>query len=219
VLIPRRGSRAFSGTAVLATVAICLVVFVGIWTVQRVQAKVSAARNGARSPSITRAVVDAMSRELRMASYDPGNALPVSTGPCAPGVKQGITEATRTKIRFRQDLNGDGVIAPSGGEDVTYELVGDTIRRSDGVHAPAVLASGIAVNGLTFRYFDGGDPPAEIVPTGATAALTGCQRDRIARVRIDVLAHVTNPDPRGSTPIASLAESEVALRNRSLANF
>jgi hypothetical protein len=214
VLIPRRGSRAFSGTAVLATVAICLVVFVGIWTVQRVQAKVSAARNKRRGPSITRAVVDKMSRELRMASYDPANALPVSTGPCAPGVKQGIIEATRTKIHFRQDLNGDGVIAPSGGEDVTYELIGDTIRRSDGIHPPAVLASGIAANGLTFRYFDGGEPPAEIVPAGATPALTACQRDRIARVRIDVLAHVTNPDAGSSTPIASLAESEVALRNR-----
>jgi hypothetical protein len=218
VLIPRRGSRAFSGTALLATVAICLVVFVGIWTVQRVQAKVSA-RNDRRRPSITRAVVDAMSRELRMASYDPANALPVSTGPCAPGVKQGIIEATRTKIHFRQDLNGDGVIAPSGGEDVTYELIGDTIRRSDGIHAPAVLASGIAANGLTFRYFDGGEPPAEIVPAGATPALTTCQRDRIARVRIDVLAHVTSPDPDSSTPIASLAESEVALRNRSLGKF
>ena len=212
MLTGRRGSRALSGAAVLAAVALCVVVLASLYAVQRVHLAAAAAQ--AARPSVTRAVVDVITRELRMASYDPSNALPVSTGACAPGVKQGIVEATRTKIRFRQDLNGDGVIAPSGGEDVTYDLVGDTIRRSDGIHPPVVLASGIAANGLTFRYFDGDDPPAEIVPAGTTAALTACQRDRVARVRIDVLAHVTNPDPRDSTPIASLAESEVAIRNR-----
>jgi hypothetical protein len=210
VLTERRGSRAFSGAAVLAAVALCVVVFASLYTVQRVHGR--ATIPPAAPPSVTRAIVDVITRELRMASYDPGNALPVSSAACAPGVKQGIVEATRTKIRFRQDLNGDGVIAPSGGEDVTYDLVGDTIRRSDGVHPPVVLASGIAANGLTFRYFDGDDPPAEIVPADATAALTACQRDRVARVRIDVLAHLTNPDPRVSTPIASLAESEVPIR-------
>jgi hypothetical protein len=160
-----------------------------------------------------------MTRELRMASYDPANALPVSPGPCAPGVKQGITEATPTKLRFRQDLNRDGTIAASGGEDVTYALVGDTIRRSDGVGAPVVLASGIAANGLTFRYFDGSHPAVELMPAGVPAALTACQRDRVAKVRIDVLARRANPNPRISTPIASLAQSEVAIGYRSLPNF
>jgi len=98
-------------------------------------------------------------------------------------------------------------------------LVSDTIRRSDGVSAPVVLARGIAANGLTFRYFDGGNPPVELVPRGAPAALTACQRDSVAKVRIDVLAHLANPNGDVSTSIASLAQSEVPIRNRSLPNF
>ena len=219
MLNARRGARGLSRAEVFAAVAFCLAVLGIIHTVQRTQFKAFAAQTGsADGQNVTRAVIDVMTRELRMASYDPGNAIPVSAGPCAPGVKQGIVEATPTKIHFRQDLNRDGAIAASGGEDVTYDLVGDTIRRSDGVSTPVVLASGIAANGLTFRYFDGGKPPVELMPAGTPAALTACQRDSIAKVRIDVLARVTNPNPRISTPIASLSESEVAIRTRSLSN-
>ena len=217
----RRGTRGFFSAEVLGTVAVCFIVLASIHTLQeQTHLNAFAAQDvSAEGPTVTRAVIDVMTRELRMASYDRGNAIPVSPGPCARGVKQGITEATRTKIRFRQDLNGDGVIGASGGEDVTYDLVSDTIRRSDGVSAPVVLARGIAANGLTFRYFDGGNPPVELAPRGAPAALTACQRDSVAKVRIDVLAHLANPNGDVSTSIASLAQSEVPIRNRSLPNF
>jgi hypothetical protein len=197
-------ARALSRAGLLAIVAISLVVLGSIHAGQRAGLKAFAAQTApAAGPSIPRAVVDVMTRELRMASY---------------GVERGIVEATPTRIRFRQDLDRDGTIARSGGEDVAYDLVGETIRRTDGDGAPAVLADGIATNGLTFRYFDGGTPPAELLPAGTPPALGASQRERVAKIRIDVLAHVPSPDPRVSTPIATLAESEVAIRTPSPAN-
>ena len=141
-----------------------------------------------------------------------------SPGPCAPGVKQGIIEATPTRIHFRQDLNGDNAIGAAG-EDVTYDLSNGSITRADGAAQPVVLATGIPTGGLAFLYFDNSNPPVQLVPAGSPAALTQCQRDSVAKIRITVTANLTNPNANILTPIASVAESEVAVRNRSLDNF
>jgi len=54
------------------------------------------------------------------------------------------------------------------------------------------------------------------VPAGA---LDGPHRDCVAKVRLTVIANVANPNPLITTPIKSVAESEVAIRSRSLMNF
>src|SRR5439155_168643 len=52
-------------------------------------------------------------------------------------------------------------------------------------------------------------------PTAPTPA----QRDCVTKVRVTVKANLKNPNPRVSTPVSSIAECEVAIRNRSLMNF
>jgi len=113
---------------------------------------------------------------------------------------------------FQQDLNGDNAIGAPG-EDVTYDLSNGTIRRTDGLAEPVVLASGVPTGGLSFLYFDNGKPPGQI---GPGAVLNQCQRDSVGKVRVTVRANLPNPNSRIPTPIASVAESEVAIRNRSL---
>jgi len=204
----------------LAAIPLTLVALATIYVVQQAQVKSLAAQSTySDSQNTTRTVIDLMGRELRMATYDPGTAIPTSpTGGCAPGVKQGIIEATPTRLHFRQDLNGDGTIATSGGEDVIYELVSGTIHRTDGTGASTDLVSGVPTGGLTFLYFDGSNPPLQLVPGGSPPALTSCQRDSVTKVRIQITAQLANPDSHGQ-PLVSVAESEVAIRNRSLANF
>jgi len=216
----RSRARGFSSMEVLAGISLTLILLAAVYTFQRAQLKAFASQNVySDSQNVTRSVIDLMARELRMASYDPGTAIPTAPSPgCAPGVKQGIIEATPTRIHFRQDLNGDNAIAAAG-EDVTYDLSGDSITRADGLAAPVVLATGIPTGGLAFLYFDNSNPPVQLVPAGIPAVLTQCQRDSVAKIRITVTANLTNPNPNISTPIASVAESEVAVRNRSLDNF
>ena len=208
---------------VLAGLGLTLILLTAVYTFQQAQLKAFLAQNVySDSQNVTRSVIDLMARELRMASYDPtpcpAGAIACSPGPCAPGVKEGILEATATSIHFRQDLNGDNAIGAPG-EDLTYELSNGTVLRTDGTADPVVLASGVPTGGLSFLYFDNVNPPGQIVPGGSPAALNQCQRDSVAKVRVTVRANLPNPNPRISTPIASIAESEVAVRNRSLVNF
>jgi len=215
----RRSSRGFSTAEVLAATALTMMLMTALYSVQRAQTSAFAAQNVyAESQNVTRTVIDLMTRELRMATYDPGTALTTSPGPTCPGVKQGIVEATPSKLHFRQDLTGDGSLIAAG-EDLVYDVLGSELRRTDGTALPVTIVSGVPAGGLNFRYFDGSNPPNELIPTGTPPALTPSQRDCVTKVRITVRANLTNPDPNNMTPIPSVAESEVAIRNRSLANF
>jgi len=209
----RPHARGFSSMEVLAGLGLTLILLAAVYSFQQAQLKAfSTQQVYSDSQNVTRSVIDLMARELRMACYDPGTAINKSGGPCAPDVKQGIIEATPTRIRFQQDLNGDNAIGAPG-EDVTYDLSNGSIRRTDGLAEPVVLASGVPTGGLSFLYFDNGKPPAQI---GPGAVLNQCQRDTVGKVRVTIRANLPNPNSRIPTPIASVAESEVAIRNRSL---
>jgi len=209
----RPHARGFSSMEVLAGLGLTLILLAAVYSFQQAQLKAfSTQQVYSDSQNVTRSVIDLMARELRMACYDPGTAINKSGGPCAPDVKQGIIEATPTRIHFQQDLNGDNAIGAPG-EDITYDLSNGTIRRTDGLAEPVVLASGVPTGGLSFLYFDNGKPPGQI---GPGAVLNQCQRDTVGKVRVTVRANLPNPNSRIPTPIASVAESEVAIRNRSL---
>ena len=215
----RQRSRGFSTAEVLAGTALTMMLMTAIYSVQRAQTMAFAAQNVySESQNVTRTVIDLMTRELRMATYDPGTALTTSPGPSCPGVKQGIVEATPSKLHFKQDLTGDGSLI-SPGEDLVYDVLGSALRRTDGSALPVTIVTGVPAGGLNFRYFDGSNPPVELIPTGTPPSLTSSQRDCVTKVRITVRANLTNPDPNNSTPIPSIAECEVAIRNRSLSNF
>ena len=214
----RPGQAGISTADVLAGAALTMIILGAVSSFSRAQSRALFAQNVyADSQTVTRSVVDLLTRELRMATFDPtGAALISSPGPSCPGVKRGIVQASATAIRFQQDISGDGVLTASG-EDVTYQLVGGTLTRQDGAAAPITLVTGIPTGGFAFRYFDGSNPPVELVPAGTPAALTTAQRDCVAKIRIRVAADL--PNPTLAAPLASVAQTEVAIRNRSLMNF
>src|SRR5262249_25367423 len=89
----RHSSRGFSPAEILAATALSMMLMTAIYSVQHAQSKAFAAQSVySESQNITRTVIDLMTRELRMATYDPGTAIPTSPGPSCPGVKQGIVE-------------------------------------------------------------------------------------------------------------------------------
>ena len=198
----RPRARGLSTMEVLAGMGLTLILLAAVYTFQGAQLKALRAQNVyADSQNVTRTVIDVMSRELRMATY---------------GVQQGIIQATPTSIRFQQDLNGDGTIAGAG-EDVTYSYADGQITRTDGANAPVTLVSNVPSNGFSLLYFS--NPPVQLVPAGSPASLTQGQRDCVVSVRITIQANIPNPNPNVSTPIKSVAESEVAIRNRAVLNL
>jgi Tfp pilus assembly protein PilW len=215
----RRARRGFSTIEVLVSSTIILIMIGVIYSFFLTQQSALASLGAyANAQGVTRTVMDVMARELRMASFDPtGAALPDSPSPTCGGVKDGLIEATPTSVRFRQDLSGDGVISAVG-EDVRYDLVASTIRRTEGNGTPLPLVTGVPAGGFVVRYFDGSNPPQELVPTGTPPMLSAALRACVTKVRIRVFAYLQNPDP-DLMPQTSLAETEVAIRNRSIENF
>lgn len=215
----RRGERGVSTLEVLASSTLILIMAGVIYSFFLTQHSALASLGAyANAQGVTRTVMDIMARELRMASFDPaGTAMGIAPSPTCPGVKDGLTEATPTSVRFVQDLSGDGVISAVG-EDVRYDYYNGTIRRTEGAGTPVTLVEGVPTNGFRVRYFDGSNPPVELVPTGSPPALTQALRACVTKVRIRVFSNLQNPDP-DLMPQTSLAETEVAIRNRSIASF
>jgi len=96
---------------------------------------------------VTRTGIDIMTRNIRMAGFNPLNINPV-----------GIVQADSNSIRFEYDTNGSGTIATNGDEDVAYlfnaenkQLVQQ--KNGDGNRYPLVDN----VIDLAFRYFDEND--------------------------------------------------------------
>ncbi len=215
----RPRARGLSTMEVLAGMGLTLILLAAVYTFQGAQLKALRAQNVyADSQNVTRTVIDVMSRELRMATFDPTPGTIPPTGASCPGRKQGIIQATPTSIRFQQNLNGDGAIAGTG-EDVTYSYADGQITRTDGANAPVTLVSNVPSDGFSLLYFSGNNPPVQLVPAGSPASLTQGQRDCVVSVRITIQANIPNPNPNVSTPIKSVAESEVAIRNRAVQNL
>ncbi len=216
----RARRRGFSTAELLVASTVSLIGFAALYSIFFAQQKALRAQAAyAEVQTTTRSVLDLMGREIRMASYDPtGAALPVAPGPACPGVRRGLADATPTRVRFQQDLNGDGALAGAN-EDLTYELIGTDLQRTDGASAPVVLASGLPSGGFVLRYFTGGNPPVELVPAGSPPALSAAQRDCVALVRLTLQATLPNPNPNSPHPLVSQVSSEVAIRSRALGSL
>jgi len=216
----RTRSRGISTIEILVGSTLSLMALAALFSAFHGQSQALATQNAyAQTQDITRTVVDLMVRDIRMASYDPTNtALTAAPGPNCPGARQGITEATPTRIHFKQDLNGDG-LTTAANEDITYNVVSGELRRTDAAGSTAVLTSGLGATSFGLRYFTADNPPVELVPSGNPTALTSGQRDCVAEVQITMNAIRANPNPNNATTLHSLATSRVATRNRTLSNL
>lgn len=216
----RRRSRGISLIEVLVATSLSLMMLAGLYSFQVAQARSFAVENTYNdSQNVTRTALDLMARELRMAAYDPSNlAIGTAPPPDCPGVKMGLLQAFTDRIQFVQDLDGNGVLLGTA-ENVTYDVSGTSLRRTDGLGAPVTLVSGLASGGFSLRYFNGSNPPVELIPAGSPPQLTAAQRNCVTKVRVTIAANLRNPNPRISTPIRTTAETEIAIRNRSLGNF
>ena len=209
----RRRTRGFSTLEVLASSVLSLMTVGTIYVTQQGQLKAYAGQRAyADSQTVTRSVMDLMTRELRLAGYNPTGAAPtMHTEAGCTSIGRAFLTATSTQVRFQQDLNANGAIDAALGEDVTYDILGTQLRRAVGTNQPTVLVDYAEPStGLAFRYFNNSNPPVEIMPP-----LAGCQLANVAKVRVTLRANVPHPHH----PMKSTAACEVAVRNRSLTNF
>ena len=145
---PLSGDEGFTLAEVVMALGIMLVVLTAIinlftslnrtYTTQNVAAGVQ---------QVTRAGIDIMTRNIRMAGFNPLNLNPI-----------GIVQASPDMIRFKLDTDGDGTISTNTREDMAYLLNGNKqlIRQLNGdSYSNVSLVEN--VTDLTFRYLDNQD--------------------------------------------------------------
>jgi type IV pilus assembly protein PilW len=137
-----------------------------------------------------RAAMEFMSREIRMAGYNPHPELNPT------GVVVGIQTATSSSLTFSLDIRGDNEGDPPDGdtgdsnEYITYSLYTpeDGIQKLGRRSAADATFQPVAehIQSLTFQYWDANGN------TTATAA-------DIRRIQVTIVARTAKPDP-GYTP-------------------
>ena len=146
-----------------------------------------------------RAALMLMSRDIRMAGYDPVG----SAG-------AGFVFATASKLNItvdlnedgdlvtKNDLNGDGDTDDPGetsddaGENMTYELYTPTGASFTALHR-RVGGQAVAENiqAIEFQYLDGS---GNVLPLSSLTNQTG--RDKIRSVQVSILARASRKDPK-----------------------
>ena len=143
------GNNGFTLIEVMVAMAIMSVVMVMVISATTSLNRSNTTQNVAAGvQQVTRAGVDIMTRNIRMAGLNPLNINPI-----------GIVQATSNSIRFQYDTNGSGTIATNAiddaNEDMGYLLNGNKqlIRQLNG-KATSNRSLVDNVSDLTFRYLD-----------------------------------------------------------------
>ena len=161
--------RGFTLIELLIAMAIGLVVTTSISSAFISQRKTYAIQEQiAEMTQSARAALDMISREVKMAGYDP-------TGAGIVGVPYSATQ-----LEVRADLNGDGDASDTHENIIyTYDSANKQIDRNTGGGAQA-FAEGI--ESFTFAYLD----------TGSTPTTTPAN---IRQIKITITARTSQPDP------------------------
>ena len=144
----------FTVTELVLALAIMMMVMAAMVSLLISLNRVYAAQNVAAGvQQVTRAGINIMTRNIRMAGLNP---LKIN--------RIGILEASVNKIRFQQDTNGSGTIETGQNEDIAYlsNANNQLIRQKDGnFRSNKSLVD--HVKDLTFKYFDRDDEETSIL--------------------------------------------------------
>jgi type IV pilus assembly protein PilW len=178
-------NRGFTLVELMITVAISGIVIAAIYSAYISQQRTYLAQEQvAEMQQNIRAAIDMMTREIRMAGYDPTQ----SAG-------AGITTVTSSRFTFTQDINSDGnipTVPPLGGETIIFGFSNANDIDNNGVADAGAAPLGRETGGgfqpiaeniqaIEFRYLD------------ATGAVTAVLAD-IRSVQVSILARAGRED-------------------------
>ncbi len=194
-----RAAAGFTLLELLLTLAISGIISASIYSAFIAQQRTYLAQDQvAEMQQNLRAGLMMMTRDVRMAGYDPDETN-----------NYGVTSAASSKFVFTADLNDDGG-APGSGETLTYELytTGAGISAVRRIAGQSEIAENIEA--IEFIYLDSsgtdlGDPTS--TPPGTVPA--GAQAD-IRSIQVSILARAGKPDRKFTNTITYTPASGVA---------
>ena len=155
-----------------------------------------------------RGVVEFMTREIRMAGYNPRCV--------TPSPVTAIVAAGPQALRVQYDLNEDGLLdtGAAASEDVSYEYdsASSSLRRVVGGEV-STLATDVPADGFQIRYFNVSGQ--ELIGTGPGGALStgpSSQAEAVRRLSLR-FAPAKAADARTTTTVSASLWTNVSLRN------
>ena len=222
-------------TAMVVGLAIMAAIFGAMTIAQRTSTNLS---QKIVTQQDTRAVLDFMAMEIRMASFNPKNSSTIWNPSsnllgCAPAalLNKGILIATATTIAVAMDLGPTGpprvyeIIGDASNEYIVYSYNGaDSITRTTNCGPALAILGGTALGsnvrnaiaGVSlFRYFDKGTPanPAGVeIPVASLPA----RIPDIRRILITIVADTAEVDLNTRIPRRMIYSTNVIVRNHAL---
>jgi type IV pilus assembly protein PilW len=168
------GSDGFTVVEVVVALGVMLVIMVGIISLFASLNRTYATQNAAAAvQQVARTGIDIMTRNIRMAGFNPLNKKPI-----------GIIEASAEKIRFLCDLDGSGSIEADADprEDIAFLLNRNKqlIKQNNG-NRRSNRSLVDNVSDLKFEYFDADDQEANSIDDIRTVEITLTVREKAGR--------------------------------------
>ena len=168
------GSDGFSVVELVVALGVMLVVMVGMISLFTSLNRTYTTQNAtAAVQQVARTGIDIMTRNIRMAGFNPLNKNPI-----------GILEASAEKIRFLCDLDGSGSIEVDADprEDIAFLLNRNRqlIKQNNG-NSRSNRSLVENVRELKFKYFDADDQETNSVDDIRTVEITLTVRERAGR--------------------------------------
>lgn len=198
--------KGFSLIELLLAMATGLIVLISTYYVFTIQSRhFSMQEQKAEMLQNARAGLDLMTREIRMAAYNPSGSLTPCAGtnnatnaPCV-----GITAITSSTLSFSADLDGDGDLTANStnpNENIMYDVYTSggkpaLGRTSNGSKQPVVEN----ISALTFTYLDANN--------NVTTDLA-----LIQKIRVSLTAQTAKPDTNQAYP-SILLSADIMPRN------
>ena len=173
---PKTGG--FTLVELMVTLAIGMVVMAAVTTTFISQTRFYSAQEQINEmEQNARGAIDIMTREIKMAGYDPTGA----------GFAK-VTTFTSTQLAFQTDYDGSGVLSNVAADNekiaYAYDSTNRQINRTTGSGGPQTLADNITA--ATFTYYKA---------DGSTATVA----TDIRQIKISITARTAKPDPNFSS--------------------
>jgi len=209
----RSRSRGFTLTEALVAMLLMSIVIAAVFSAYRYQLSAIKGQDmQLETQEAGRGIIDLMTREIRMAGFNPR---------CL-NVISGISDARPQLLQVQLDLNENGTttdpVNDPAGEVVSYSFDSTTgsIQRTEGVNGtPVSLISGMTSAALSFVYY-GVNDVVPLAPTGSPLALTPTECGQVRRVKVTLQLQRANPYQTGGPALVSKFVSNIDLRNRFL---
>jgi type IV pilus assembly protein PilW len=177
----------FSLVELLIAMAVGLVVLGAMYSVFTIQNKTfSNQEQIVEMQQNARAAMDMMSREIRMAGYDPAG---VNSDSNPSNNFSGVT-VNASQIQIQADLDGSGVIDTTSQENIVYafDAANKKITRNIGAGAQSFVEN---VDPVTFTYLDGkvNVPPT---PSAVRITITGRTADGYRTYKLESVITLRN---------------------------